>query len=101
MVNIIWGSAVTDNPDPKGVVDAANFLRAHLLKKQYKEDLVTNYTVNEKMTIVFRGRDKKNRMVLLTLKIPKAKNTKDKKKASKDFIDGEFEDIEEKDDRKI
>tara|TARA_Y100001936_G_C16006989_1_gene631344 strand:+ start:67 stop:741 length:675 start_codon:yes stop_codon:yes gene_type:complete len=72
-VNIAWGKGATKNVDGKSVVDAANFLRTHLIKKQYKkEGFVANARMNDQTTVVFRGKDKKNRMALLVLNVPKA-----------------------------
>ena len=45
-------------------------------QKQYlKEGFVANGRINDSTTIVFRGRDKKNRMILLVLTAPKDKNS--------------------------
>lgn len=86
VVNILWGFGVTDKPDPQGIVDAANFLRNHFLKKQYKKGVVANYKLDDTMTIVFRGRDKKNRMAVLTLNAPKKEDAAGESKARKDII---------------
>ena len=67
-VNVLWGKGATENVDGKGIVDTANLLRNHFLKKQYKEEgLVANGRMSDVQTVVFRGRDKKDRMVLLLL----------------------------------
>jgi hypothetical protein len=63
-VNVHW----RDKGDPAGIVNLANFLRSHFIKKQYQKDMfVANARLNDTTTIVFRGKDKKNRMALLTL----------------------------------
>ena len=67
-INVIWGKGATENVDGKGIVDTANLLRGHFLKKRYKaKGLVANGRMSDVQTIVFRGRDKKDRMVLLLL----------------------------------
>ena len=49
-----------------------NFLGTHLNKKEYKkEGFITNASLNDATTIVFRGKDQKNRMALLVLNAPK------------------------------
>ena len=71
-INIFWGRGVTKKVDGKGVVNVANLLRTHLNKKEYKkEGFITNGSMNEATTIVFRGKDQKNRMALLVLNAPK------------------------------
>jgi hypothetical protein len=66
----------------QNILDAANFLRNHLAKKSYKKDgFAANARLNDFTTLVFRGKDKKNRMVLLLLTIPKGKEGKDEKKS--------------------
>jgi hypothetical protein len=82
-VNVNWGFGVKSykkKMDPQSIVDAANFLRAHFIKKEYKKgSLVANHTLNENQTIVFRGSDKKNRMAILILtniNLPKDKDSK-------------------------
>jgi len=82
-VNIDWGAGVTKNFDRHDVLNAANFLRRHFVKKRYKKKgLVVNKILQDGTTILFRGKDKQNRMVLLKLKNPKIKNGGDKKKYS-------------------
>ena len=83
-VNVNWGSGVKSynkKMDPQSVVDAANFLRSHFIKKEYKKGtIVTNHILNKSATIVFRGSDKKNRMALLILTTAKPKKDDDSKK---------------------
>ena len=77
-VNIAWGRGATKNVDGKSVVDAANFLRTHLIKKEYKkEGFIANGRMNDEITVVFRGKDKKNRMALLILNAPKGSKGED------------------------
>lgn len=77
-VNVIWGASATKKVDPEELVSVANLLRGHFIKKKYrKEGYITNGVMNETMTIVFRGMDKKNRMILLTLTNPKVKKGED------------------------
>ena len=77
-VNVIWGEAAEksgENVKKEDIVNTANFLRNHFNKKQYpKEGFVANGRINDSTTIVFRGKDKKNRMILLVLSAPKDKN---------------------------
>jgi hypothetical protein len=85
-VNIVWGRGAAKKVDPQTVVDAANFLRTHLIKKQYKkEGFVANGRMDDVTTIVFRGKDKKNRMALLILTSPKANKDEDAKKAAQNI----------------
>ena len=63
------------------VVSIANILRKHFLKKRYKKDsLAVNYAVNDRLMVLFRGRDEKKRMLFLELssKKPKKKDTQSK-----------------------
>ena len=88
-VNVMWGKGAEESGrkvKAKNIVDAANFLRNHLVKKEYqKEGFVANARVNDETTIVFRGKDKKDRMVLLVLTSPKAKKDEDGKKAGENI----------------
>ena len=85
-VNVLWGRGIDEKVDPQTVVDAANLLRTHLIKKQYvKEGFLANSRLDDVSTIVFRGKDKKNRMALLVLNSHKTKNNKDAKKDAPNF----------------
>ena len=85
-VNILWGTGVDEKVDPQTVVDAANLLRMHLIKKQYeKEGFLANTRLDDVSTIVFRGKDKKNRLALLVLTGSKAKKDKDAQKVVSNF----------------
>jgi hypothetical protein len=67
-VNVIWGYGADKNSDGQDSVNTANKLRDHFLKKRYKDkSLATNVKLGDKQMLVFRGRDKKDRMVLLLL----------------------------------
>jgi hypothetical protein len=83
-VNVVWGSGAEESGKKvkaQNIINAANFLRNHLLKKEYiKDGLIANTRMNDVTTIVFRGKDKKNRMVLLVLTSPKVKKDEDTKK---------------------
>ena len=63
------------------MVDTANTLRVHFVKKRYKaKGLVVNGKLTDFQTLLFRGRDKKDRMILLMLnagEIPEGGNTKE------------------------
>ena len=78
-VNVDWGKGMGKNKDPKVLEDAAILLRNHFTKNRYQEELyAVNAKVNDKTIIVFRGQDKKNRMIYLRLYYPQGT---DKKKA--------------------
>ena len=78
-VNIIWGVGVSKKPDPQDVIAAANLLRAHFTKKRYQEEFyAVNAKINDSSIIAFRGKDKKGRMVLLTLNQPPSVDSKKK-----------------------
>ena len=67
-INIGWGNGSSENVDGRSVVETANLLRNHFLKKRYKQvGLVANGKLSDLKTMIFRGRDKKDRMVLLVL----------------------------------
>jgi hypothetical protein len=70
-VNVAWGAGVTEKVDKKNIVLAASLLRDHFIKKRYQKD---EYTVggklNDNRLLLFRGKDKKGRMIALTLDMP-------------------------------
>ena len=67
-VNVIWGYGADKNSDGQDSINTANMLRDHFLKKRYKDkSLAINAKLDDKQMLVFRGRDKKDRMVLLLL----------------------------------
>ena len=67
-INVLWGRGAAEKVDGKDVLTTANLLRTHFLKKRYKEEgLVANAKLSDTSTMVFRGKDKKNRMILLML----------------------------------
>lgn len=76
-INIDWGKGVTDNVDDKDILSAANLLRNHFVKKRYKKE---GYTFNNRLDknniLVFRGRDKKDRTIILRLQNNKPKKEK-------------------------
>jgi hypothetical protein len=85
-VNAVWGRGVAEKVDAQGVVNVANFLRVHLLKKQYKrEGFIANGRMDDISTIVFRGLDKKGRMALLILTTPKANKDEGVEKAKQKY----------------
>jgi hypothetical protein len=73
-VNVIWGAGAVkgkEKVDRQSIVGAANLLRDHFSKKRYQKDgFVLNGKINNKTLIVFRGKDKKGRMILLLLNSP-------------------------------
>lgn len=70
-VNIIWGKPVVEKPNAEQVVNLANQLREHFSAQTFrKEGLMVNQSLGEDSILVFRGSDKKGRMVLLLLTNP-------------------------------
>ena len=77
-INVIWGKAVTKNPNAESVVATANQLRNHFAQKKYqKEGFALNAQLSEGIILVFQGKDRKGRAARLLLSNPKAE--KDKK----------------------
>jgi hypothetical protein len=71
-VNIVWGKPVIEKPNADQVVNLANQLREHFTAQDFrKEGLAVNHPLGEDSILVFRGSDKKRRMVLLLLANPK------------------------------
>ena len=78
--NVLWNKTTANQKDVRGVVNAANFLRDHFIKKRYqKEGYIANGRLNDATTIVFRGKDKNNRMALLILNMPPKPKNKETK----------------------
>ena len=77
-VNIYWGEGVAKerNVNESLVVAVANLLGPHFNKKRYKKD---KYAVKKKFDdgtmCVFRGLDKKDRMIILTMNTFKLKKS--------------------------
>jgi len=85
-VNVVWGKGASNNVNPQGVIDVSNLLRSHLVKRHYKKNgYMVNGRLDAETIIVFRGRDEKDRMVLLLLTKPKAKKGASKKEAAKNI----------------
>ena len=77
-INVIWGKAVTKNPNAESVVATANQLRNHFAQKKYqKEGFALNAQLSEGIILVFQGKDRKGRAARLLLSNPKEE--KDKK----------------------
>jgi hypothetical protein len=70
-INILWGSGAADKLEDINegeVLLMADLLRAHFIKKRYQEkELIVNGHLSPNSIIVFRGKDKKGRLILLTL----------------------------------
>lgn len=67
-VNILWGSPVTEEPDPQALVAAANVLRNYFVQLGFDpEKTMTNTRVDDGTFVVFRATDEQERMVLLQL----------------------------------
>jgi hypothetical protein len=85
-VNIDWGKSAGNTSNKKDLVNAANFLRYHFTKKKYKEEgFVLNAKIDDHTLIAFRGKDKKDRMILLQLLFSKIKVDGKKKKQAKNL----------------
>ncbi len=67
-VTIGWGAAAGEEIAADPLIDAANLIRDHLLRKSFdKENVLANWHLADGSTVVFRGRDTKKRTVLLVL----------------------------------
>lgn len=67
-VNILWGTPVVDETDPKELVSTANVLRNYFRKLNFDPDnIIANTRVDDDTFIVFRATDNQERMVLLQL----------------------------------
>jgi hypothetical protein len=78
-INVLWGSGVSKDVKSSDIVDAANLLRKHFIKKKYKDEgLAVNARIDDTQIIVFRGSDKKGRMAVLVLNTSKAKEEESK-----------------------
>jgi len=85
-VNIDWGKGVTENINGDDILSAANLLRNHLTKKKYKkEGYAVNTRFDDNRMLVFRGKDKKDRMITLKLTKSKTKEGKNKKTEGKNM----------------
>jgi hypothetical protein len=75
-VQLFWGNGVTDKKvDVQKVILVANSLKTHFVKKRYrKKGFVVNQKFKDGTLCIFRGKDEKGRMILLTLKNPSPKN---------------------------
>jgi hypothetical protein len=83
---VVWGLGAGEKGLTQTIVDAANFLNVHLNKKQYvKEGYAVNTRIDDKTTLVFRGKDKKNRMAVLVLSTLAKASEKDGKVTPADF----------------
>jgi hypothetical protein len=84
-VNVVWGKGVAKDVSSEGVVAVANLLRGHFQKKRYQEDVVINGKINNATLVVFRGRDKKGRMILLIMNSPVPQEGQSAKEAAKNI----------------
>jgi hypothetical protein len=83
-INILWGEGVTKKFDQQDVTNAAKLLRKHFVKKRYKKDgYLLNWKLEDGTIVMFRGKDKKDRMISLLMPSSKVKKGKDKIGASK------------------
>ena len=80
-IDITWGINESKGVLSKDIVNAANLLQTHFIKKRYQEGVVVNGRINDTVLIIFRGRDKNGRMILLRLISGKVKKGEDKKES--------------------
>lgn len=89
-VNILWGSPVTEEPDPKALVTTANVLRKYFGQLGFDPgNTVVNTRVDDGAFIVFRTTDERDRMVLLQLisrKVPGEKREGEEKPEPQDRV---------------
>jgi hypothetical protein len=86
-VNVMWGSKVSKSAKPKDIIATANLLRTHFTKKRYQDDSkAINLKLSETTILVFRGKDKKGRMVILSLISPPLKDKKSEATLSLSYI---------------
>jgi len=80
-IDIIWSINKSKGVLSKDIVNAANLLQTHFIKKRYQEGEIVNGGINDAVLIIFRGRDKNGRMILLRLISGKVKKGEDKKES--------------------
>ncbi|MYE01888.1 MAG: hypothetical protein F4Y03_11555 [Alphaproteobacteria bacterium] len=89
-VNILWGSPVTEEPDPQALVTTANILRKYFGGLGFDPGkTVMNTRVDDGAFIVFRATDERERMVLLQLisrKVPLGEGKGEKKPEPQDRV---------------
>ena len=89
-VNVLWGSPVTEEPDPQALVTAANILRKYFSQLGFDPGkTVANTRVDDSAFIVFRATDEQDRMVLLQLisrKVPGEKGKGQEKPEPQDRV---------------
>ena len=84
-VNVDWGKGVSDNFTAEEIMILLSKLRTHFMKNRYKKGMVFDSKASDTRTIVFRGKDLKDRMILLYLDYPKPKELEDKKETGNDL----------------
>ena len=76
-VNIRTGHPVDTDVTPQLIVNSGNLLGSHFFKKRYQEDgLVAHARLKDGSILIFRGKDRKGRMVLLRLLNPQRSDKK-------------------------
>ena len=74
-VNILSGHPVDTKSTPQQVVNSGNLLGNYFFKKRYqKEGLVAHARLSDGSILIFRGKDRKGRMVLLRVSNPQPDN---------------------------
>ena len=83
-INVLWGQGASEEVDAMNIINTANLLRTHFLKKRYMEkSLIANGKVSNNTTMVFRGRDKNNKMITLMLNTQKQMQGQSAQEAAK------------------
>jgi len=73
-VNILWDKVAAPRSNPQRIVDTANQLRSHFLSQGFeKEGLAVNTKLSDESVLVFRGVDRRGKMVVLLLINPPPK----------------------------
>jgi hypothetical protein len=84
-VNVLWRNNGDAEKNAKGLITTANLLRSLFLKKGFAKDkTIANHQLKDGSIIVFRGKDKLGRMVLLFLNNPVGTPEAAKQKSAKE-----------------
>lgn len=84
-VNIVWGNTEKiEDTNPQDLVDIANLLRNHFVKKSYEStSVVVNQPISDETILVYKASDTQNRTITLALTIIKPKDEKNQKEEAK------------------
>jgi hypothetical protein len=79
-VDIFWGSSSISEASSSDMLSTARILLHHFQQKQFqKEDRVINGTLPDGSILIFRGKDKKGRMIVLHYRKSEKEKTTSKK----------------------